>query len=103
MIEPDGHNDLAAAILYLYDNKINDSNFTNPFEHGTFPLHVDLPRLKTGRVGGSFWAAYTPCPRGQLHNRDVTESALGQSYSLKNIHIYHTLGLRFLIHCLTVV
>lgn len=24
--------------------------------------HVDLPRLKTGKMGGAFWAAFVPCP-----------------------------------------
>lgn len=23
---------------------------------------VDLPRLDAGRVGGSFWSAFVPCP-----------------------------------------
>lgn len=26
------------------------------------PGHVDIPRLRTGRVGGFFWSVYTPCP-----------------------------------------
>ena len=25
--------------------------------------HVDLPRLKDGKVGGAFWSAFTPCPK----------------------------------------
>lgn len=27
------------------------------------PLHVDLPRLKQGMVGGTFWSVYVPCPK----------------------------------------
>lgn len=27
------------------------------------PYHTDLPRLKEGKVGGSFWSAFTPCPK----------------------------------------
>lgn len=27
------------------------------------PAQVDLPRLKDGRVGGSFWSAFVLCPK----------------------------------------
>lgn len=26
------------------------------------PAHVDLPRLKDGKVGGAFWSAFVLCP-----------------------------------------
>ena len=58
----DGHNDLAIMIRYLYYNRIYDPEFTNPFEKGGLKFHVDLPRLKAGKVGGSFWSAYVGCP-----------------------------------------
>jgi len=25
-------------------------------------MHVDLPRLKAGKVGGTFWSVYVGCP-----------------------------------------
>lgn len=25
--------------------------------------HVDLPRLKRGYVGGTFWSVFVPCPK----------------------------------------
>lgn len=59
---PDGHNDLAITIRALYNNHIYAKNFTEPFEQGGMRGHVDLPRLAKGQVGGSFWAAYVPCP-----------------------------------------
>jgi membrane dipeptidase len=58
----DGHNDLAILIRFLYGNRIYGSNFTELFVHGTLPGHVDLPRLKAGKVGGSFWSVYVGCP-----------------------------------------
>lgn len=58
----DGHNDLATMIRYLYHNKIYDHEFTKPFEEGGMRFHVDLPRLKEGKVGGTFWSAYVGCP-----------------------------------------
>lgn len=71
---PDGHNDFAIVIRYLYQNKIDDFNFTHSFENGTLPFQVDLPRLKIGNVGGSFWSAYTHCP---LHNQEFSDSGYG--------------------------
>jgi membrane dipeptidase len=58
----DGHNDLAILIRFLYNNHIYNDNFTRPFTEGGMAAHVDLPRLKQGRVGGAFWSAFVPCP-----------------------------------------
>ena len=57
----DGHNDLAIMIRVWYNNHIYGT-FQKPFAEGGMPLHVDLPRLREGRVGGAFWAAFVPCP-----------------------------------------
>ena len=27
-----------------------------------FPGHVDIPRLREGKVGGFFWSVYVGCP-----------------------------------------
>lgn len=58
----DGHDDLAFQIRYLYRNNINGAVFTEHFEKGGLPSHVDLPRLKKGKSGGAFWSAFVPCP-----------------------------------------
>ncbi|KAL8701202.1 MAG: hypothetical protein Q9224_000612 [Gallowayella concinna] len=58
----DGHNDLAFLIRYIYHNQIYDPDFTTPFEKGGFEMHVDLPRLRAGKVGGTFWSAFVLCP-----------------------------------------
>lgn len=58
----DGHDDFAVVIRYFHDNLIDTPNFTNPFENGSLPLHVDLARLKKGKTGGTFWVAFTDCP-----------------------------------------
>ncbi|CAD6445745.1 1d041f54-115d-4e15-90a1-b00bd05db96a [Sclerotinia trifoliorum] len=58
----DGHNDLAIFIRSVYKNRIYDESFTNVFENGGMPYHVDLPRLKAGKNGGAFWSAFAPCP-----------------------------------------
>ncbi|KAL8755148.1 MAG: hypothetical protein Q9199_003852 [Rusavskia elegans] len=58
----DGHNDLAFLIRYIYGNRIYNSTFTNRFEKDGLELHVDLPRLQAGKVGGTFWSAFVLCP-----------------------------------------
>jgi len=60
---PDGHNDLAFLIRVIYQNNIYARNFTEKFEEGGMYAHVDLPRLRDGKVGGSFWSAFTLCPK----------------------------------------
>ncbi|KAI9731048.1 MAG: hypothetical protein M1834_005511 [Cirrosporium novae-zelandiae] len=59
----DGHNDLAILIRFLHGNHIYDKNFTGPFENGGLLGHVDLPRLRHGKVGGTFWSAWVACPK----------------------------------------
>ncbi|KFY41747.1 hypothetical protein V494_02808, partial [Pseudogymnoascus sp. VKM F-4513 (FW-928)] len=59
----DGHNDLAILIRGLFNNHINDDKFQKLFSEGGMPAHVDLPRLKEGKVGGAFWSAFIPCPK----------------------------------------
>ena len=68
---PDGHIDLAILIRFLYQNNIYDRNFTEKFERGGMYGHVDLPRLKDGKVGGAFWSAFVECPR---NNTDFSDA-----------------------------
>lgn len=58
----DGHNDFAIRIRSIYNNNIYDAKFTQAFKKGGLQSHVDLPRLKAGKVGGAFWSAYVGCP-----------------------------------------
>lgn len=75
----DGHNDLAILIRFLYDNRIYDPAFTKPFEEGGLKMHVDLPRLKAGGVGATFWSAFVPCP---TNGTDFSDGAYVQSVSM---------------------
>ncbi|KAI9759439.1 MAG: hypothetical protein M4579_002353 [Chaenotheca gracillima] len=59
----DGHNDLAIFIRFMYDSHIYSRNFSAPFENGSLPMHVDIPRLREGKSGGAFWSAFVPCPK----------------------------------------
>ncbi|KAI4202887.1 MAG: hypothetical protein LQ350_002258 [Teloschistes chrysophthalmus] len=79
----DGHNDLAILIRYMYNNQIYDDAFTQKFENGDLEMHVDLHRLKTGKVGGTFWSAYVGCPKNATdfsdqNYADAVSSTLSQ-------------------------
>lgn len=49
-------------LRYHEGNHIYTPEFKDKFENGGMALHVDLPRLDAGRVGGAFWSAFVPCP-----------------------------------------
>ncbi|KAL2004464.1 hypothetical protein VTN00DRAFT_3493 [Thermoascus crustaceus] len=66
----DGHNDFPFLIRYLFGNRIYGQNFTEPFLHGNLSGHVDLPRLTKGKVGGTFWSVYVPCPKDGMDFSD---------------------------------
>ncbi|EPQ57639.1 hypothetical protein GLOTRDRAFT_38729 [Gloeophyllum trabeum ATCC 11539] len=53
----DGHIDLPELVRMVYANNVSAVDL----EH-EMPGHVDIPRLRKGRVGGFFWSVYTACP-----------------------------------------
>lgn len=66
----DGHNDFPIHIRAAYHNNIYSANFTfSESLHG----HVDIPRLREGRVGGTFWSIYTDCPRSSTTPNDFSD------------------------------
>ncbi|KAJ5718564.1 Peptidase M19 renal dipeptidase [Penicillium malachiteum] len=68
----DGHDDFPIMIRSIFKNHIHGNNFTEEFLNGKLPYHVDLPRLKAGHVGGSFWSVYVPCPANWTDFSDET-------------------------------
>lgn len=53
----DGHNDVPYQIRIKYQNRFE--NLT--FDTSEPTWHTDIPRLRKGKVGSQFWAAYGPC------------------------------------------
>lgn len=53
----DGHNDIPYQIRKKYQNRFENLKFDSD-EAG---WHTDIPRLRQGKVGSQFWAAYSPC------------------------------------------
>ena len=80
----DGHNDFAMMIRHLYNNNIYDTKFTQAFTKGGMEYHVDLPRLKAGKVGGAFWSAYVGCP---ANGTDFSDSNYAEAVSKTLSHI----------------
>ncbi|KIX00175.1 uncharacterized protein Z518_10313 [Rhinocladiella mackenziei CBS 650.93] len=76
----DGHNDLAIFIRGAYNNKIHTDEFKDKFENGGMELNVDLPRLRTGQAGGTFWSAFVICPD------DASDDFSDETYSTSVAH-----------------
>ncbi|SCZ90150.1 BZ3500_MvSof-1268-A1-R1_Chr1-3g01805 [Microbotryum saponariae] len=55
----DGHIDLPILMREYYRNQFQDVDMT---KEGGIKGHVDLPRLRKGKVGGFFWSTYVGCP-----------------------------------------
>ncbi|KZF26896.1 hypothetical protein L228DRAFT_235902 [Xylona heveae TC161] len=86
----DGHNDLAILLREFFQNHIYSDKFSKRFENGGFPMHVDLPRLREGKVGGSFWSAYVDCP-AKLDNFSDETYAEAVRTTLSQIDLIHRL------------
>lgn len=87
----DGHNDLAIVIRALYKNKIHTAEFKDKFERGGMPLNVDLPRLTSGMVGGSFWSAFVVCPEDASTDFSDQNYAVAVAHTLSQIDLVHRL------------
>ncbi|XP_067002128.1 dipeptidase 1-like [Anabrus simplex] len=76
----DGHNDLPWNIRKFLHNRLRDFRFSDdlrqvsPWSQSAWS-HTDLPRLRAGRVGAQFWAAYVPC---EAQFRDAVQLTLEQ-------------------------
>ncbi|MCI0412133.1 dipeptidase [bacterium] len=69
----DGHNDLPWQIRDKFKNHMQQVDLTDTTKLNP-PFHTDIPRLKSGMVGGQFWSVYVPVERkGADAVRDVLE------------------------------
>ncbi|KAJ5238999.1 hypothetical protein N7468_003618 [Penicillium chermesinum] len=73
----DGHNDLPILLRIHLKNHIYGDNFTEAFKSGKFVGHTDIGRLRQGRVGGSFWSVFVPCPDNKT---DFSDEAYAQTW-----------------------
>ena len=52
-------------VRFAYKNNVSAVDLTKPFDG-----HVDIPRLREGKVGGFFWSVYVECPTKQEESDD---------------------------------
>jgi membrane dipeptidase len=55
----DGHNDLPWALRQAHGSDPHAVDLTTDLS-GSTRLHTDIPRLRSGGVGGQFWSVYVP-------------------------------------------
>uniref|UniRef100_A0A7G3ASJ2 Dipeptidase n=1 Tax=Lutzomyia longipalpis TaxID=7200 RepID=A0A7G3ASJ2_LUTLO len=83
----DGHNDLPHNLYSIENNQLANFNFDSdlrlhPIWGTRSSSHTDLPRLRTGKVGGQFWVAYVSC--GTQH-KDAVERTMAQIDVIKRL------------------
>lgn len=76
----DGHIDLPIYIRYLFNNHISEGKFPKLFEDGGLPMHLDLPRLRSGQSGGAFWSVFVECPKD---GQDISTENQAESESIR--------------------
>ncbi|EFX77039.1 hypothetical protein DAPPUDRAFT_54823 [Daphnia pulex] len=84
----DGHNDMPWNIRKFAGGKLNTLRaletglqHQDPWSKSAWS-HTDLPRLREGRVGAQFWAAYVPCGAQYL---DAVKQTLEQIDLIKRM------------------
>lgn len=83
----DGHNDLPYNLYRLISNQLGRFNFDSnllldPVWGPVSSSHTDLPRLRTGLVGGQFWVAYVSC---STQHKDAVERTMEQIDVIKRL------------------
>ena len=73
----DGHNDLAWEIRSRYGSDLAAVDLRSdtsrlPAPPGEGPLMTDIPRLRTGHVGGQFWSVYVPVEKAGFEAVQMT-------------------------------
>lgn len=77
----DGHNDLPWQLLDKFNNQLSKVNLNT-----LSSTHTNIPKLREGRVGGQFWAAYVPC---DTQGKDAVRRTLEQ------IDVIHGMCLKY--------
>ncbi|THH15148.1 hypothetical protein EW146_g5284 [Bondarzewia mesenterica] len=73
----DGHIDLPWLVRAMYANNASAVDLES-----RMPGHVDIPRLRSGGVGGFFWSVYTPCPKDVGY--DAGEDFVNSTWSVRD-------------------
>uniref|UniRef100_A0A8B9FDJ3 Dipeptidase n=1 Tax=Amazona collaria TaxID=241587 RepID=A0A8B9FDJ3_9PSIT len=68
----DGHNDLPWQLLKRFNNQLGLPEANLLLLNDT---HTNIPKLRSGHVGGQFWSVYVPC---DTQNKDAVKRTLEQ-------------------------
>jgi len=86
----DGHNDVPWQYRARVDNRLAEIDFAGDTRQLDPPMHTDLDRLRSGRVGGQFWSIYVPprysgdeAVRVQLEQFDIAHRLIDAHDELK--------------------
>jgi membrane dipeptidase len=71
----DGHNDLPWQYRERVKNQLAQIDLRQDQSKLEKPLHTDIARLRTGRVGGQFWSVYVPA---SLKGADAVQATMEQ-------------------------
>lgn len=78
----DGHIDLPILVRSLYRNNVSAVEL-----EGSMPEHVDIPRLRQGKVGAFFWSTYVACGDPKIEGKDFLGSTWRVRDTLEQIDV----------------
>lgn len=74
--------DLPALIRYRYANNVSAVDLES-----LMPGHVDIPRLRLGKVGGFFWSVYVSCAKPEDEGKDFINATWRVRDTLEQIDV----------------
>ncbi|KAK1225291.1 hypothetical protein PQX77_011810 [Marasmius sp. AFHP31] len=77
----DGHIDLPIVARSRYANNVSDIDLNS------MPMHVDIPRLRKGKVGGYFWSVYVQCANPEQEGEDFLNASWRVRDTLEQIDV----------------
>ncbi|KAI6121311.1 membrane dipeptidase-domain-containing protein [Pisolithus sp. B1] len=86
----DGHIDLPVVARYGWRNNVSAIPL-----HDKMPMHVDIPRLREGRVGGFFWSVYVPCPSAPAEGKKFLNATWRVRDTLEQIDVAKGLIMKY--------
>ncbi|KAG1870440.1 membrane dipeptidase-domain-containing protein [Suillus tomentosus] len=78
----DGHIDLPLLARLAWRNNVTDVPL-----NGQMPMHVDIPRLREGKVGGFFWSVYVDCANPEDEGADFLKASWRVRDTLEQIDV----------------
>ncbi|KAG0702966.1 membrane dipeptidase-domain-containing protein [Suillus ampliporus] len=78
----DGHIDLPMVARFGWRNNVSDIPLDTKM-----PMHVDIPRLREGKVGGFFWSVYVGCASPEDEGADFLKATWRVRDTLEQIDV----------------